>query len=117
SRPVGVITMPRAVAKKSVPAGALDPRADVRQSTEIIVFDAFHPKPIPPLFPSEITIEYVLQTVVRDVSAPGAPAATRDHGFRRSRPQAHSAAFSVGDHDRVRLAAGVARRAGAGGDQ
>lgn len=70
SRPVGVITMPRTIGKKAIPPGARDARAVVRQSTELIFFDAYDRKPIAPLFPSEITIEYVLQPLLRDVAAP-----------------------------------------------
>ncbi len=72
SQPVRVITMPRAVGKKAIPPGPPDARAMVRQSTELIFFDAFDPKPIAPRLPSEITIEYVLQPVLRDVAAPDA---------------------------------------------
>jgi hypothetical protein len=72
SQSVGVITVPRAVGKKAISSGPLDAHAGFRQSTELIFFDAFDPKPIAPRFPSEITIEYVLQPMLRDVSAPDA---------------------------------------------
>lgn len=66
----GNITFPRALAKRSI-SGVADPRAPVRQSTEIIFFDAFDPKPkAPRKFPSEITIEYVLQPVFKALPPP-----------------------------------------------
>ena len=71
TEPAGVIALPRAIAKKSVPSGQLDPRAAARQTTRLIFFDAFDPKPVAPNFPCEITIDYLLQPVFRDVPAPG----------------------------------------------
>ena len=60
---VGNITFPRSLAKKSA-ADIPDARAACRQSTQVIFFDAFDPKPkAPRKFPSEITIEYTLQPI------------------------------------------------------
>ncbi len=62
---VGVIQLPRVIGKKAIPGGdALDPRNPIRQSTDLIFFDALDPKPTPlhPL-PSQITVEYRLQPV------------------------------------------------------
>jgi hypothetical protein len=65
--------LPRAVGSKSVIGLPADVRNAVRQSTELIFFDAFDPKPkplpaappgepeSPRQFPSEVTLEYVLQ--------------------------------------------------------
>lgn len=62
TEPLGTITLPRSIDKKSLPEGPTDVRAPERQSTELIFFDAFDPKPKPPRkFPCEITIDYVLQ--------------------------------------------------------
>jgi hypothetical protein len=66
----GNITFPHALAKKSI-SGIPDARAPIRQSTEVIFFDAFDPKPkAPRKFPSEITIEYVLQPVFKGLPPP-----------------------------------------------
>lgn len=70
TQPAGAILLPRTVGKKAIPPGPLDPRVVARQSTQLIYFDAFDPKPIPPKFPCEITIEYVLQPIFSDVPQP-----------------------------------------------
>src|SRR5262249_61749837 len=58
----GAIVRPRPVGKKSLPGVAADALAPVRQSTELVFFDSFDPKPAPPRkFPSEVTIESALQ--------------------------------------------------------
>ena len=58
----GAIVLPRSIGKKSLSGVAADALAPVRQSTELVFFDAFDPKPAPPhKFPSEVTIEYALQ--------------------------------------------------------
>jgi hypothetical protein len=58
----GAIVLPRSIGKKSLSGVAADALAPVRQSTELVFFDAFDPKPAPPRkFPSEVTIEYTLQ--------------------------------------------------------
>lgn len=75
---VGSITLPRALApqvrnklRAALPAGSKgDPRAAIRQSSEVVFFDAYDPKPVPPDFPSEVTVEYLLQPVFRDVAPP-----------------------------------------------
>jgi hypothetical protein len=75
---VGAITLPRALApqvrsklKAALPAGSTgDPRAAIRQSAEVIFFDAYDPKPIAPDFPSEVTVDYILQPVYPDVAPP-----------------------------------------------
>ena len=65
--------LPRAIGSKSIIGVPADVRNPVRQSTELIFFDAFDPKPkplpaappgepeSPRQFPSEVTLEYVLQ--------------------------------------------------------
>jgi hypothetical protein len=70
-QPAGAILVPRTVGKKAIPLDRTDSRAPARQSTELIFFDAFDPKPtLPGKFPSELTIEYVLQPTLRDVPQP-----------------------------------------------
>jgi hypothetical protein len=69
----GTIALPRAIARQSIAGVSADARAPVRQSTEVIFFDAFDPKPKPPQrFPSEITVEYTLQPAYKGVGPPPA---------------------------------------------
>jgi hypothetical protein len=75
---VGAITLPRALApqvrnklRTALPPGApSDPRAPIRQSADLIFFDAYDPKPISPDFPSEVTADYILQPVFPGVAPP-----------------------------------------------
>jgi hypothetical protein len=68
---LGSITLPRAMSRQSLAGVPADPRANVRQSTEVIFFDAYDPKPVPPQkFPSEVTLDYVLQPAFRVAPAP-----------------------------------------------
>ena len=83
---VGSITLPGALApqlreklRAAVPAGGppnSNPRNPLRQSSEFIFFDALDPKPTPPLFPSEITVDYLLQPVFKDVALPNPVSST-----------------------------------------
>src|SRR5262249_24619314 len=57
----GTIDLPRALASSSRPDGNPDCRAAVRQSTEILFFDAFDPKPDAGKFPTELTVDYSFQ--------------------------------------------------------
>src|SRR5262249_49193144 len=62
SEPAGAITLGRSIAKQSLAGVPAAPRAAVRQSTRLLYFDAFDPKPkAPRKFPSEIAFDYVLQ--------------------------------------------------------
>ena len=58
---VGVIRLPRVIGPRLAAGSPADSRALVRQSTNLIFFDALDPKPIPPLKPSELTVEYILE--------------------------------------------------------
>ncbi|MEO8597097.1 MAG: hypothetical protein ABI759_27510 [Candidatus Solibacter sp.] len=81
---VGVMRLPRVVGPKSVAGLPPDPRAAVRQSTQLIFFDAYDPKPKRPIplpgevepppipFPSEITIDYVFEPAFQELP-PGDP--------------------------------------------
>ena len=95
----GTIRLPHALAFSARPGANADPRNLVRQSTEILFFDAFDPKPKPGEFPTEITIEYEITPSFKgDVVTAGAgdrrdPAADyytsgagSEIGFGRSRP-------------------------------
>ena len=66
----GVIRMPRAIGPKLAAEAPADSRASIRQSTDLIFFDAFDPKPALPLKPSETTVDYVLEPLFQ-----GPPAA------------------------------------------
>ena len=69
---VGAITLPRALAQQLRATAPADPRAPVRQSAELIFFDALDPKPVPPrIFPSEITMDYILQPAFKGIGPPG----------------------------------------------
>ena len=83
----GTVTLPRAVgaataaAADAGPAG-LGARAPLRQSTRVVFLDAVDPKPKinpagePVLFPTELTISYVVDVVLRDgLPAPDSVAA------------------------------------------
>jgi hypothetical protein len=68
---VGTITLPRALAPQSRAGVPADARTPIRQSTELIFFDALDPKPKPPRkFPSEIGVDYVLQPAFKGVPPP-----------------------------------------------
>jgi hypothetical protein len=44
---VGAFRLPRVIGSKSIAGAPPDPRAPIRQSTDLIFFDAFDPKPKP----------------------------------------------------------------------
>jgi hypothetical protein len=73
---VGAITLPRALAQQvkaalpSDPGKRENPRAPVRQSTEVLFFDALDPKPVNGKFPAEITVDYILQPAFKGVAPP-----------------------------------------------
>ena len=54
----GTVRLPHALTPAATSGVALDPRDVRRQSTEILFFDAFDPKPKPGEFPTELTFEY-----------------------------------------------------------
>lgn len=64
---VGAITLPRALAPSARVGVDDDLRAGQRQSTRLIFFDAFDPKPAPGAFPTEVTAEYELAPALRGV--------------------------------------------------
>jgi hypothetical protein len=73
----GTVRLPHALAPAARSGVSPKPRDPVRQSTEILFFDAFDPKPKPNPppgpgeFPSEITIEYEISPVFKgDVPPP-----------------------------------------------
>jgi hypothetical protein len=66
----GTIRLPHAVGAKTISGISSDPRAIVRQSTELIFFDAFDPKPKSGEFPTEITVDYVLQPSLKALPPP-----------------------------------------------
>lgn len=67
----GTIRLPHAVAQAITKELDTKPRNPVRQSTEILFFDAFDPKPAPGEFPTEVTIEYEIAPRFKgDVPAP-----------------------------------------------
>lgn len=72
---VGTIKIPHALAAKARSGDTVDLRAPFRQSTEIIFFDAFDPKPEPGLAPVELAADYILQPSF--VEAPEPPAEER----------------------------------------
>lgn len=71
---VGAITLPRGLAQQvraALSSGeSEDPRTPIRQSTELLFFDALDPKPAPGTFPSEITVDYILQPAFQGVAPP-----------------------------------------------
>ena len=85
---VGAITLPRALAplvrnklQAALPAGAHgNPRDAIRQSAEILFFDAYDPKPVTPepppgvpvtpVYPCEVTVDYILQPMYPGVAPP-----------------------------------------------
>jgi hypothetical protein len=67
---VGTIDLPRALATLSRPDGNPDCRAAVRQSTEIVFFDAFDPKPEAGKFPTELTVDYSFQAAFVKAALP-----------------------------------------------
>ena len=67
---VGAITLPRALAQQLRATAPADPRAPIRQSAELIFVDALDPKPIAPNFPSEITVDYILQPAFKGLAPP-----------------------------------------------
>lgn len=77
----GTVRLPHAVSPSATSAVSPDPdpRRLVRQSTEILFFDAFDPKPKPNPppeageFPTEITIEYEIAPAFKDDLPPPAP--------------------------------------------
>lgn len=59
---IGTVRVPHSLASKARAGSAVNLRAAARQSTEIIFFDAFDPKPEDPdQFPAELTVDYVLE--------------------------------------------------------
>lgn len=83
---VGAFRLPRVVGRKAVASVPADPRAPARQSTDLIFFDAFDPKPkappkgageaeAPRPFPAEVTVDYVLEPALKGLG-PG-PAVSR----------------------------------------
>jgi hypothetical protein len=69
----GTIRLPHVLAPTATEGipGDLDPRSPVRQSTEILFFDAVDPKPKPGDHPSEITVEYEIAPAFKgDVPPP-----------------------------------------------
>ena len=67
----GSITFPHAIGKRSIVGVPPDSRAPVRQFTELVFFDAFDPKPkAPRRFPSEVTVEYLLQPLFKGLLPP-----------------------------------------------
>jgi hypothetical protein len=74
---VGTIQLPHSLSPKARPDSS-DPRVVVRQSSRLVFFDAFDPKPkltvdsatpSPRMFPSEITIEYKLEPAYKGLPA------------------------------------------------
>jgi hypothetical protein len=74
---VGAVDLPPALASRQRPDGSPDCRASIRQSTEILFFDAFDPKQEPGKFPTGLTVDYVFQPSF--VKAP--PPAPETRGF------------------------------------
>jgi hypothetical protein len=77
----GTIRLPHALTRTATSVDSTDPRNVVRQSTEIIFFDAVDPQPkpnppplpgeVPGEFPTELTIEYEIAPVFKgEVPAP-----------------------------------------------
>jgi len=81
----GTVRLPHAVARAATSGVSADPRNPVRQSAEILFFDAFDPKPKPNPppgpgelpkpgeFPTEITFEYEIAPAFRDDVPPPEP--------------------------------------------
>jgi len=76
----GTIRLPHAIAPAATSGVSAKPRDPVRQSTEILFFDAFDPKPRPNPppdpgeFPSELTIEYEISAEFKGDAPPPEPA-------------------------------------------
>jgi hypothetical protein len=75
----GTIRLPRAIARTAITGVSQDPRDPARQSTKILFFDAYDPKPTPKPppqtgeFPTEITFEYEIAPTFKDEVPPPAP--------------------------------------------
>lgn len=70
---VATVDLPRMLTTRARPdseGARLDCRADVRQSTEIVFFDAFDPKPPAGTFPTELTVTYSFQPAFVKAPAP-----------------------------------------------
>jgi hypothetical protein len=66
----GTIKLPHAVAAKSLKEVAPDLRAPARQFADLMFFDAVDPKPRSGEFPTEITIDYVVQPAFKAIPPP-----------------------------------------------
>jgi hypothetical protein len=67
----GTIRLPHSLAATATSGVAADPRNAVRQTTDILFFDSFDPKPKPGEFPTETTIEYEITAAFKgDVPDP-----------------------------------------------
>ncbi len=75
----GTVRLPHALARAATSGVSGDPRDPIRQSTEILFFDAFDPKPKPNPepepgeFPTEITIEYEMAPAFKGEAPPPEP--------------------------------------------
>jgi hypothetical protein len=68
----GTIRLPHALARTAIEGVPGDPRDPVRQSTDLLFFDAVDPKPKPGEHPSEIIVEYEIAPAFEvGVPAPG----------------------------------------------
>jgi hypothetical protein len=69
----GTIRLPHSLAATATTGVSSDPRSPVRQTTDILFFDSFDPKPKPGAFPTEITIEYEIDLTFKGAVPPPDP--------------------------------------------
>lgn len=69
----GTIRLPHTLAASARAGVSNNPRDLVRQSTELLFFDAFDPKPEAGEFPTELTIEYVITPAFKGEVIPPDP--------------------------------------------
>jgi len=67
----GSMRLPAVINRKALPGSSAIVRDPARQTTSLIFFDAFDPKPkLPRIFPSEVTIEYQFQPIFQGPQPP-----------------------------------------------
>jgi hypothetical protein len=66
----GTIRLPHAIAPKVVAGVSADPRAVVRQWTDLYFFDAIDPKPASGKVPTELTVDYEVRVTFKQAPTP-----------------------------------------------